>query len=136
MELSVGLIVPKTTCDTRGRGDVDRTGTKGQQWAYCLEQAWYNPTATEWYQAKTTASFSPTLCPCVQLPMVEWQNNNGGLVSVQSPHPSLHSPQFHIWRRLPPHLRELNNYSLTQRLTLKQGNNPKFTQDLKQAPMR
>lgn len=55
MELSVSPIVPKTTCDTRGRGDTDRTGTKGQQWAYCPERAWYNPTATEWYQAKTTA---------------------------------------------------------------------------------
>lgn len=63
MELCMGAIVPKTTCDTRGRGDVDRTGTKGQQWAYCLERDWYNATATEWYQAKTTAliQFQPVL---------------------------------------------------------------------------
>lgn len=45
----MGLIVPKTTCD------MDRTGTKGQQWAYCLERASYKATATERYQAKTTA---------------------------------------------------------------------------------
>lgn len=33
---------------------MDRTGAKGQQWAYCPERAWYGLTGREWYQAKTT----------------------------------------------------------------------------------
>lgn len=45
--------------------------------------------------------------------MVGWWNNNRGLVSAVSPHPCLHIPQFHIWSRLPPHLKELNNHSHT-----------------------
>lgn len=67
VELSVGPIVPKkTTCDTRGRGDTDRTGTKGQQWAYCPERAWYNPTANG-TRLRQQRSFSSTLSSCVQL---------------------------------------------------------------------
>lgn len=54
MGVSVGSIVPKTPCDARGRGDMDRTRAKGQQWAYCPERAWYGLPAREWYQAKTT----------------------------------------------------------------------------------
>lgn len=49
-----GSDCPKTPCDPGGRGDEDRTGAKGQQWAYCLGLAWYGLTAREWYQAKTT----------------------------------------------------------------------------------
>lgn len=52
--VSVSPIVPKTPCDRRGRGDEDRTGARGQQWAYCPLLAWYGLTAREWYQAKTT----------------------------------------------------------------------------------
>lgn len=53
--------------------------------------------------------------------MVGWYKNNRGLVSAGSPHPSLHIPQFHIWRRLPPHLKQLNNHS--------GQNKPEFTRE-------
>lgn len=91
---------------------MDRTETKGQQWAYCLEWAWYNPTATEWYQAKTTALIQfPSVFLCAA---AGWRGGRTIMEALflQSPHPNLHIPQFHIWRRLPPHLRELNNFSL------------------------
>lgn len=54
MSSSVGLIVPKTTCDPGGRGDKDRTEARGRQWVHCLGPAWYGLSAAEWYQAKTT----------------------------------------------------------------------------------
>lgn len=108
--VSVSPIVPKTPCDARGRGDVDRTGAKGQQWAYCPQRAWYGLTAGEWYQASTTDLIqSVFLCAAAG-----WCNNNRSLVSFlpPPPHPGLHIPQFHIWSHLPPHLTELNNHSL------------------------
>lgn len=47
--IRMGGSVTLLPCDPHGRGDEDRTRSKGQQWAYCLGLAWYGLTAREWY---------------------------------------------------------------------------------------
>lgn len=69
--------------------------------------AWYGLTASEWYQAKTTDLIQSVFLSAAA---GRWDGRIIIEALFQLAHPTrLHIPQFHIWSRLPPHLKELNN---------------------------
>lgn len=63
----MGPIVPKTTCDTRGGGDVDRTGPKASSGPIVLSGTGTTPLPQNGTRLRQQLSFSFSLCSCVQL---------------------------------------------------------------------